>query len=155
MLLCACTRMRTSTGSSLGSQTRRASNGFARACFTSAAGNQPGVLLHSVFNSACTVDGRIAARTASVRTCSADQHCTLRRPRLHCAGHACSSCCTSGITAFVDQRRSLRPLTRLQLGLRWSSCCARSHQVYMRMQWNTRGNHRSVCLQAQRLRQPR
>ena len=60
------------------------------------------VLLHSVCNSACTVEGRIATRTASVHERAAWISVA------HRAGHACSSSCTSGTTTFVESLRTVR-----------------------------------------------
>ena len=90
------------------------------------------VLLHSVRTSACTVEGKIAARTASVHKRAARISIARR------AGHACSSSCTSGTTTFVESLRTVRgaraaefasayAALRLQLGLRRSSRCARLH----------------------------
>jgi hypothetical protein len=76
------------------------------------------VLLHSVLQLS---EGRIATRTASVHERAA------QISMAHRAGHACTSSCTSGLAAFVDERRRLRPLTRLQLGVRRSNCCALLH----------------------------
>ena len=128
---------------------RRASNWFARASFTSAAESGQCVLLQSVCNSACTVEGRIATRTASVHERAAQIRIARR------ASHACSSSCTSGVTNHyirgvtadgswcTSGGISLRPLT-----LRCvcnSACDDRvAARVCMPMQSKTRGNHRSV-----------
>jgi hypothetical protein len=91
------------------------------------------VLLHSVCTSACTVEGRIATRTASVHKRAARISIARR------AGHACSSSstrwwdhylrgvtgdgswCTSGGICVRDAA------LRLQLGVRRSSRCACLH----------------------------
>ena len=118
---------------------RRASNWFARASLTSAAGINQCVLLHSVCNSACTVEGRIAARMhqstnvqrrSGLHTAPAT---LVARPApvdsLHSWGH-CG-------WLVVHERRSLRPLM-----LRCvcnSACDGRiAAPVDMPMQWNTR-----------------
>jgi hypothetical protein len=95
----------------------------------------------------CTVEGRIASRTASVHNRAARISIARR------AGHACSSSSTRWWDHYlswshcgrfmVHERRHLRPLA-----LRCvcnSACDGRvAAPVYMPMQWNTRGNHRSV-----------
>jgi hypothetical protein len=101
---------------------RRASNGFARASCASAAGISQCVLLHSVCNSACTVDGRIAARTASVRKRAAQISIA------HCAGHACSSPAPVESLHLWTSRRAC-----IRLRVRNSACDGRvAAPVYIR-----------------------
>ncbi len=60
------------------------------------------VLVQQRLHLICTVEGRIATRTASVRK-RAVQISIARR-----AGHACSSSCTSGTTTLVESLRTVR-----------------------------------------------
>jgi hypothetical protein len=130
---------------------RRASNWFARASFTSAAESGQCVFLQSVRNSACTVEGRIATRTASVHERAAQISIA------HHAGHACSSSCTSGVTTFVESLRTVcgaraaeSVCVRFTLRCACNSACdgRAAAPVCMPMQWKTRGNHRSVSASA-------
>ena len=107
------------------------------------------VLLHSVCNSTCTIEGQIATRIASVDERAAQVSIA------HRAGHACSSPAPveslhswSHFGRFVvHERRNLRPLT-----LRCvcnSACDGRiAAPVYMPLQLNARGNHRSASASA-------
>ena len=63
--------------------------------------NQASACFCRVCNSACTVEGRIAMRTASVHERAAQISIA------HHAGHACSSSCTSGVTTFVESLRTV------------------------------------------------
>jgi hypothetical protein len=96
------------------------------------------VLLHSVCNSACTVEGRIATRTASVHERAAQISIA------HHAGHACSSSCTSAITTFVESLRTVRGARAAAFASATLRCVCNSAcdgrvaaPVYMPMQWNT------------------
>ena len=94
-------------------------------------GIRPVLFLQSVRNSACTVEGRIATRTASVPERAAQIGIARR------AGHACRSSCTR-VTTTLESLRTVRgaraaefasayAALRLQLDLRRSSRCARLH----------------------------
>ena len=93
-------------------------------------------LLHSVCNSACTVEGRIATRTASVHERAARISIARR------AGHACSSSCTSGTTTFRGVTADASCTSGgISVRLRCvcnSACDGRvAAPVYMPMQLNT------------------
>jgi hypothetical protein len=105
---------------------RRASNWSARASFTSAAESGQCVFLQSVRNSACTVEGRIATRTASVHERAAQISIANR------AGHDCSSSCTSGLTTFVESLRTVRGARAAEsvcVRLRWTALATRPATV--------------------------